>query len=285
MKKNVTLFVLLSLFGAVLAQPTVPVLQPGPESSGIDTRFLMRNKIRAVEVSTYAGTDVAKTAPASSITYTYDTGGKLIKSEEKQKTDVSRVNEFTYTENGTLAWKQTTDYVVKRNFRTGYRFNGNQTVFQVKSYEMLSNNQKLLLDTRQYVYTQDSLLSEIRWVENNRVTRSQLFSYDKEGRITAETHVDAAGKQVKKVSYVYDTQFRITALRIEDAGSFRDFAYQYDPRGNPVKIEWSENNIVRGTITYTYDERGLPALATRTLNPGTKVSAVSTHVYRYPSFQ
>jgi len=285
MKKYITL----TLFSATMLvlRAQYPLFSlPVPESSGIREPSLKKYRIEQVVVDTYKGSYSEKSKPQSSIIYTYDSNGKLKTSEERQNPATpSKVNQFEYSANGELAKTVTTDMVIKRGYQTGYRFNSNHTVFQAKSYEVLNNNQKLLLGTRQYVYENEDVLSEIRWIENGKVLRSQQFVYDEKNNVKEERFLDGTGTTTQTVSYLYDDQNRPTYVGIREKNQpLKEFTYQYDFRSNPSRIEWKEGGISRGLVTYEYNGNGLPLLVNRIISQGSATPVVSTHVYQYHYF-
>lgn len=236
------------------AQPSFFQTQFQWDEPDFDQEFLLRNKVKSIKVQTYTNPDAPKGTVASGAVYEYDSDGNLIQMVETQYDDTSRIHDFLYSDRGVLRWQKVVDKVWNKTYRSGYRFTRNKTVFQVKSYEMLNNDEKMLLDTRQYVYDDDSLLIEIRCRENDRLMRVHKFTYDEKQRMTKEQFENGAGDTLKQVLYVYGKDDNILRITIEDTQK-HDYIYTYNEAGDPTAVTWKQNNIDKGIVTYAYDNK------------------------------
>ncbi|RMG54269.1 MAG: hypothetical protein D6722_29280 [Bacteroidetes bacterium] len=264
MKNLYTLAVL--LFACYVSLPAqVETEFPMWESPEFSTTFLRRHRIKAVRVTTEHERP-GKKVHQSQAHYAYNERAQLAEHIEWQGPDTSFIHRYHYNERGVLVWKQTTDKVWKKNYRSGYRFTSNQTIFQVKSYELLRNDERMLLDTRQYIYDTDSQLVAIRSMEQNRVVRVQRYTYTPEGQIAQEILENASGDTIRSVSYRYDAQGRIVYTQT-DAARRQTFHYAYADNGQPLRIEWLEDDQPRGVAHYTYNEEGFLVQLDRELVP------------------
>lgn len=266
MKKFYTLALCLLCCSAFLpAQVTFESPLHQWENPEFSETLLRRHQITSIRVTTQQ-TRPGEAARQSQTIYTYNEHGKIDRHIELQGQDTSCIHQYHYNERGTLVWKQTVDKVWNKNYRAGYRFTGNNTVFQVKSYEMLRNDERMLLDTRQYIYDADSQLVAIRSLEQNRVVRVQRFTYTESGQVAREMLENASGDTIRSVTYQYDTQGRITYV-LTEAARRQAFHYAYTETGRPLRIEWIEEDQPRGVAHYTYDERGFLTQLDRELVP------------------
>ncbi len=208
--------------------------------------------------------------------------GKVEKTVQLLRQDTLSVHTYHYNNNGVLGWKQTKDKKWDRSFREGYRFNAAQHVYQVKAYEMLRNDQRMLIDTRQYVYDHDSLLITIKSLENNRVVALHHFSYNEKNQVTKEAFQDEEGNILQSVEYTYDSEARISKVRM-DKGVISEYRYDYNLKGQPMQIEWLEDGKTRGLVMYQYKSNGLVARMDRIQNPDSPSEDHFVKVYNYTS--
>ncbi|MEO0472358.1 MAG: hypothetical protein AAF206_22230 [Bacteroidota bacterium] len=290
MKQLFTLLILLvavSLAG--MAQTTGFFRNTSWESLQFDRRFLLTNQIKAVHVTSlqFHG----KELPKSEALLQFDASGNLKHHIELVQNDTSKVQDFFYTSKGTLGWTHTRDKVWNKKYKSGYRFNRNQSIFQVKSYEMLRNDEVMLLDTRQYVYNTDSLLTDIRFLESGKVVKTQKYDYDKVGRVTAERFLNREKEEYKSIEYVYNESGQLEKITTRE-GNQRAHVYEYNQSGNPVKVEWLEGQKdaedekleLIATVSYEYDTKGRLVEMARIDKPMTKAARVSRKQFQYESF-
>jgi hypothetical protein len=258
-------FFLLCCIFALPAQMALEAPSAQWESPEFRAPFLRRHKIKSIQIQTEQTRPGAGVRQSQTL-YAYNDRAQIATQIDLQGQDTSFIHRYHYNDRGTLVWKQTIDKVWDKNYRSGYRFTGNQTVFQVKSYELLRNDERMLLDTRQYIYDADSLLVAIRSLEQNRVVRVERFRYTEAGQIAQEVQENAAGDTLRSVSYRYDAQGRITYTLTETTRR-EAFHYAYAESGQPLRIEWLEDDQPRGVANYTYDDRGFLIQLDRELVP------------------
>jgi hypothetical protein len=252
--------------------------------------FLLKHQIKSIEVRTYRNGGEARNEVFKGATYEYDDAGRLIQMIETQYDDTSKIHDFLYTDRGVLKWLDVTDKTWNKSYRSGYRFTGNKSVFQVKSYQMLRNDQRMLLDTRQYVYGTDSLLKAIISKEGLNTIRRHEYEYDAQRRVVLERFlVGKDGKVAKQVSYTYDEADNITRILVEEEGKngqeAHEYRYQYNASAKPVLVEWLKNTEKRGEVAYAYDEAGKLLRMERKVQTGEKQAAQLVQVYEYETFR
>jgi hypothetical protein len=246
--------------------------------------YIRQHNIRKIEVQTYDQAEPEEAHLQAISVYEYSDKFNLTQLIETQAEDTSRICKFRYTENGTLTWKYISDKSDQKTYKSGYRFNRNQTVFQVKSYEMLPQDQVMLLDTRQYVYDDEGRLSAIRCLENDRLLRVHRFGYDSQGRVIQERFETREGDLARQVDYVYDDTGRpqrITTLHAA-TNEQQAYVYAYDEKGLQTRIEWWTNDQIKGSVDYAYDESGKLTHMNRVMQPSSgDEPQASLQVYRY----
>ncbi|MEL6588601.1 MAG: hypothetical protein AAFQ68_00890 [Bacteroidota bacterium] len=256
----------------------------GWESPSFDKFFVLKNRIQAIEVQSFEqGPHTPSTSQAT--LYEYDAKGNLVHIVETQQTDTARIQNFTYTQNGTLTSKVVTDKVWDRNYKSWYRFNRMRKVYQVKSYELLRNNETMLLDTKQYVYNEDSLLTAIRFLENNHLLRTQEYEYDLKGRVIAETFVNRSNIVERKILYTYNNDNQLTRVKtVNGENDHSEYIYVYNSSGDPIEVQWRENGLLIGTVTYDYNDKGLLTRMERSINEADNKESTFVRVFDYKMF-
>ncbi|MEM7656271.1 MAG: hypothetical protein AAF399_09105 [Bacteroidota bacterium] len=251
--------------------------------------FLLQHQIKSIEVKTYHNGGETRDEVAKGATYEYDEKGRMVQMVETQYDDTSKIHDFLYSDRGVLKWLDVTDKTWNKTYRSGYRFTGNQNVFQVKSYELLRNDERMLLDTRQYVYSKDSLLKAIIFKEGLNTVRRHEYDHDPERRVVQERFL--VGKEnmwAKTVSYEYDDSGNITRILVEEQGKegkeSHEYRYQYNPQDKPVLVEWLDNAQPKGKVAYTYDEAGKLLRMKREVQTLGKDAAQLVQVFEYESF-
>lgn len=273
----------LLICGSAYAQVPSPNAT-GWESPNFDKFFVMKNRIQSIEVQSYEEIQKIK-QPLQATLYEYDPKGNLVHVVETQQKDTSRIQNFTYTQNGTLTSKVVTDKVWDRNYKSWYRFNRMRKVYQVKSYELLRNNETMLLDTKQYVYNEDSLLTAVRFLENNRLLRTQEYEYDDKGRVISEAFINRSNIQERKILYTYNNDNQLTRVKtVTGETNVSEYIYVYNELGNPVEVQWRENGLLIGTVTYDYNEKGLLTRMERSVNEADSPESVFVRVFDYKTF-
>ncbi|MCB0843602.1 MAG: hypothetical protein KDE26_10150, partial [Bacteroidetes bacterium] len=212
--------------------------------------------------------------------------GKLVQVVEVKSKDTSRVHEYLYTERGVLGWKVMRDKTWNKEYKQGYRFNPNKTVFQEKSYEMLHNDEVMLLNTKQYIYDDDSVLVAIKWMENNRLVKTHKYEYDENHNLLAEIFENGSGELIKKVDYNYNAMGLIARVTTEKPDyPLEEFVYNYDVNGKTSQVLWRTGGELKGKVSYSYDQNGVLAKLDREMYQNTRNQPSHVcQVYQYEKF-
>lgn len=287
------IFALLVIGGVTSSFSQISSLQP-PSSwfaPKFDKSFISRNGIKTIHIRSYSSSQAPVDRYLSGCTYEYDVKGNLVQLVEIQAKDTSRVHDFIYTENGKLGWKKLTDKVWDKEYKSGIRLNKSKEVYQVKSYEMLENDEVMLLETRQYIYNSDSMLIGIKFLENNQLIKTHKYEYNKDGRVAKEIFENRSGSEIKSVSYKYNERGQTTYMAIstgkeEDAVPIKqEYMYAYDKNGQQSEVKWLKNEVLQGTVNYIYDDNGMLTQMHRVMNPESSGSANFFQMVRYEKYE
>lgn len=122
-----------------------------------------------------------------------------------------------------------------------YRFFYNSKGQRIKSTATIHNT---VVITQLYFYDKEGRLIELRRTQGKDVT-SYLFRYNAQGLLCALTHLDNK-VQFEKMQFTYNTEMRIDTMkesRTRGVDSVTDYlVYQYDKSGNVTGSEWYERN-------------------------------------------
>lgn len=259
MKRFYLLTLLLPLLHVAQAQKPfnleVDRLQNAPEFS---TMYLMMNGIKSVQINTIKELKPGVNILESSLVREFSASGKLQREVElKAETDTSRISSFFYNDNGFLGWKQETDVRWGKVYRTGYRFLSEDQVYQERDYEMLANEQVMLLETKQYVYNEEGKVLSISFKQGSKTIKKHDFTYNEQGKIESETSTTGTGDLIQSVSYEYYDNAAISkVVLLNDEGISSIYTFVYDDAGLPTKIDWNRDEEATGTIVYEYDAQG-----------------------------
>ncbi len=198
--------------------------------------------------------------------FEFDSLGHLVRQVEIEGRDTSKVTDYHYTQKGALSSKVLIDKVWDKRYKSGYRFNSDKTVFQEKSYELVSENASMLLDTKHYRYDRDGRPQVVLSYANNQVNNTHHYEYDEAGRLTAEVFRNDAGEVTEAIEYAYDEAGRLKRVsRSEDTrGSCHcteEFVYTYNKQNKIEQITWLIDQESKGVTTYSYKEDGVTLLA------------------------
>lgn len=287
----VLLWVISAFSQSIAPQPSLP----GWDKMPFSEKELILGQVKAVHVKSYLPNQVKKGAFFQGTSYSFSSAGKLTQQVELDYQDTSRVDKFIYTERGVLGWQKTTDKIWNKIYRSGFRFSRNQKVFQVKSYEMLRNDERMLLDTRQYIYGEDSLLSTIKILENRKVVKQHHFQYDPMRRMQLETTLNTSGDTIQQVAYGYDEAGRVIETRILKEGQVRIYQYEYAPNGKPERIEWREPalvadtdgrraSVLKGYVSYVYNPEGMLSRMDRIAEPNSDQASHLVKIFEYERY-
>lgn len=259
------------------------MVQNGPQILWDDPQFdslrIKRLNIKQIDIKGYSLPLTRSNENSEQEIMLFDRG-RLTKVIEMVHQDTQLTHTFHYNSNGVLGWKHTADKKWNRTYKEGYRFNRTRHVYQVNAYEVLRNEERMLLDTRQYVYDNDSLLREVKMLENKRVVSIHKFNYDSKFRVKEEIFEDDQSRVRQRVSYKYDAESRVSEVTL-DKGIVSIYRYEYNSKGQPFQIEWLEDGKTKGLVIYQYKNTGMVAQMDRILNPDTKLENHFVKVYNY----
>ena len=282
MRHFFTLFILITLGHLSFSQTAPFTTAFNSDEPDFDRFFLRRNQIKAIHVKSYLNQEKPAGAPTKGIYYEFDSTGNLIQMVEIQKEDTSQILDYDYNNHGLIRWIFKENKINKKTYKSGYRFNENKTIFQVKSYEMLSNDALMLLESKQYVYDADSNLVAILCLQNDQLIQKHTFERDEKGRVISESFTKPDGEVRKKVSYTYNSKDQFTSITTVINGQTREYQYVYNDLGKPLQIRWLENEAQRGLVDYSYNDKGFLTRMNRiTSEPGTDKSRFYLQVYEY----
>lgn len=259
MKRLYLLTLLLPLLHVAQAQKPFVLefdhFQKAPEFSSM---YLMVNGIKSIQVNTIRELKPGVNILESSLVQEFGPAGKLQREVELEaEADTSRIASFFYNDNGFLGWKQETDVRWGKVYRTGYRFLGADQVYQERDYEMLANEQVMLLETKQYVYNEQGKVLSISFKQGSKTIKKHDYTYNEQGQVESETSRTGTGDLIQSVSYEYYENASISKVVLKnDDGVTSTYTFVYDEAGLPTKIDWNKDEDVNGTIVYEYDNSG-----------------------------
>lgn len=257
MKRFYLLSLLLPLLYSSQAQSFQIKVDDLGKAPAFSETFLMMNGIRTVRITTSTELKPGKLEDGPSLVREYNPSGLLVQEVElKSDTDTSRISAFFYNDNNILGWKQETDLTWGKVFRTGYRFLGEDQPYQERDYEMLANEQVMLLETKQYTYTESGQLASIIYKQGNQVIKTHQYSYSDLGQVLSEITTNKAGETVSIVNYTYYENGSINKVTVVDGEESRTYSFLYDDNGLPTKIDWEMGEADSGSIAYEYDQSG-----------------------------
>ena len=283
MRHFFTLFILLTL-GHISFSQTAPFTAAfSNDEPEFDQFFLQRNHIKAIHVKSYVNKDQPVGAHISGTYFEFDSTGNLVQQVDIQREDTSQILDYDYNDRGLIRWKFTENKLNRKTYKSGYRFNENKKIFQVKSYEMLSNDALMLIESRQYVYDVDSNLVAILCMQNDQLVQKHVFERDEKGRVIKETFSKPDGEVRKEVSYTYNSKNQLISIITTIANQqAQEYQYVYNNEGKPLQVRWLENEEQRGIVDYTYNEKGFLTRMNRiTSEPGSEKSLTYLQVYEY----
>lgn len=141
-----------------------------------------------------------------------------------------------------------------------YMFNQRGDVYEVSTY----NASGRLVPETIYRYDENGKMVEKQLYYQGALEKRVFFRYDAEGNNIEVRELDARGKLLRKLNYLYDAEGRIAKM-IADVRIYNErceYPFVYDSRGN--LIEWTEYNTpfddesYSGFIShnYAYDLNG-----------------------------
>lgn len=282
MRNLFTLLICLALSSACYSQSfPFKITESSWYPKDFDGSFVRRNNIKAINVKSFSSLNTQKGEHDAARTFNFDKDGQMIQFVELGvKADTSEIREFDYNDRGVLRWELTKDKVYNKSYKSGYRFDGNKNIFQVKAYEMINKDDAMLIESRQYIYNADSQLVAIKFMQNGQVKQTDTFTYDELGRTTSESQEDGNGSLRKKVSYTYDDMDLLVQVKTETDKTV-EYNYVYNVAGNPIEAEWRENGTQRGVMSYIYDDKGMLVQMSRQLHEVSGVQQTSSQVFEY----
>jgi len=246
-----------------------------------DGSFVRVNNIKAISVKSFSSLNPLKGTHEADRKFLFDQEGQMVQFVELGvKADTSEIREFDYNDRGVLRWELTEDKVYNKSYKSGYRFDGNKNIFQVKAYQMINEEDVMLIESRQYIYNADSQLVAIKFIKNNQVMQTQRFTYDELGRTTSESEEDGTGQLTQKVSYVYNDMDLLVQVKTE-TDKVVEYNYVYNVAGNPIEAEWREDGVQMGVMAYVYDEKGMLIQMSRQIHQASGAENISSQVIEY----
>lgn len=239
-------------------------------------------KVKTVSAREYQVLPAGSKKEAGNAEYfEFNESGHLKRIIEIERNDTAEVRDFHYADG--LLTKELIDYKAwDRRYRASYRFTGNRDLYQVKSFELLSGESTMLLDTWQYKYNAQGQ-REMAWcMAGNTVDKSLFFSYDNAGRLKQETLKTGDNELMWVISYSYNAAgllIRVNKRDYQQGNRSHDFIYSYNSAGELSEIQWIEDGIGRGNVSYSYDEKGVLSSITRNVSNSPRTVKVFEYVY------
>lgn len=282
MKPFAVLFFCIYCLSIVHAQS--PTYLPGLnwEDPKFKPRKVAQAGISSIKIDQFEGKG-SRSRLTQSAHFEFDSAGLILQQVASVPGDTLSIQQYSYNENGVLNTKTIQDYQWHKTYKEGYRFTSLKEPYQIRSYELLQNKQRLLLNTRQYIYNTDSTLQIIRILENGQVIQLHRFEYDEYKRIVAESFEDPDGTIIKRVGYSYDEEDRISYV-VAKGTVQTEFFYSFDKRGLPTEILWKENDRIKGMVKYAYNLDGTVAKMERVMSPTSGQPQYTTKVLNYETF-
>ncbi len=281
----------LSLFLLALSSTFAQVVPFEPQVDWYDPTYTAKqvkeNRIKTIRISSYEVKPQQRgNSFQSGVFYRYNSDGQLLHTVKTVKSvhDTAEVQAYEYSQRGVLCWQETIDRRWQRTYRSGYRFNGHGKPYQVKSYEILQNQERMLLKSRQYIYDDDSTLQAIRLLENHQIVRVHEFAYlsDQPALVGREVIKDGDDNVVKQVTYAYNEHSLIAHVVMTEAyGDRSEYRYHYNEQNQPTRIEWWQGEKLIGLVLYEYSQQGLVTHLNQTLYPNTPQQHSRYKVFEY----
>lgn len=200
--------------------------------------------------------------------YEFNRKGQLTRRIEMEGQDTALVRTYTYTELGSLQWENIDDRSWNKVYRSGYRFNHQQQIYQKKDYEMVNADDAMVLGTENYVYDRNNRLRTVRYLEQGRLISHRSYDYDSQGRLSGLITHDEEGNPVETVLYDYAPSGKVSRISHQgEHGLLQTYEYTYDRQERLVKVSWLEDNQLQGETFYTYDPEGLPETMETRMTP------------------
>jgi YD repeat-containing protein len=241
----------------VFGQMLEPIQEGFLERLRFQPEFIASNNIRSVRTQAYKSYLSGRKAPVGLMeSYEFDDNGNLLNFRRINASDTAEVQEFFYTEKGSLFHRIRVDKRQNKRYKSFFRYGSDHALFQEKAYEIMNKDELMLLGIRQYAYQADGKVAAIHWMKNDKPSRTQRFTYNKEGQVILELHFSAEGDTIKRVRYDYDVENRITRVHSEN-GQDEDYIYEYDEKGNLLSLKWLLDGRPSGDALFLYDDRSV----------------------------
>ncbi len=189
--------------------------------------------------------------------YIFDAKGNITKLIEMEGQDTTRITTYAYTESGLKKEELIEDRSWNKTYKSRYRFTRNKNIYQIKSYEMINEQDAMLLNTHNYIYEGDRLVS-IRYFAQNELIGHKDYDYDSQGRLLAAFEYGLNERIEHSVFYTYDNRGRRISIVNEDNtnNGKEAFQYVYDLEGKLIEANWNKNDQLKGRAIYIYDPNG-----------------------------
>lgn len=161
-----------------------------------------------------------------SINYFYDEKDNVKTAEYKdEEGELTLKEEFEYTENKTLLFRKTTDFVEGKS----------------KSFKFIYNDNKKLAEMHEFD-TDGNLVTITKYVQDDKDNDVSIVQYNNKNEITqrVSSTYDESGKKLKRIARGFFT-------RISD--------YEYDDHGNLLnETTTDENGVIINRNSFEFDE-------------------------------
>lgn len=245
-----------------------------------------KNGIKAVHLKTI-GNSPARGSGSYSLqsgrSFFYDFNGRLLKMIETDAGDTSMVNTYGYTQQGKLFIKETKDKIWNKRYKTGYRFNRDESIFQIKFYEMINDQNTMLLDTRHFVYQPEENKQEVRYLEENRIIKRLIRSIDNDA-VLEKMFEEESGDVIQERNITLNAEGMWEKISIRNGQDLEEYVYSYDENNRLSEISLFENGKIREKAVYLYNSNGLLSKMYRDIISSSSQHELATD-YEYEFFE
>ena len=253
----ICLFFSTYLFGQHSIDPSEPI--DYWEDGLFKQETFFKNRIKAIHIKTIGNTPTrggGSHSLQSGKSFFYDSKGRLLKMIETDAGDTSMINTYAYTQHGKLCFKETKDKIWKKRYKTGYRFNRDASIFQIKYYEMINDQNTMLLDTRHFVYQPEENRQEIRYLEENRIIKRLIRSINNDA-VVEKMMEEESGDLIQERNIMLNEDGNWKKISIQKGQHLEEYLYSYDENNRLSEISLFENGKLREKAVYLYSPNGL----------------------------
>lgn len=250
MMKTFTLLLLAcTLHPLVWAQSADPDFLAG--DLPLDARFIAQNRVKSVRI--VQESPGQRSAPTQ-IRLDYNPNGQMVQRLKLREADTALFQTFRYSKDGLLAWEITVDNDWNRVTKSDYRFNGDSTLFQIKSYEML-RTEVMLVGSQQFIYQGSTQPAVVRYYDGVSLLKTVKYAYDEAGRKVREQVFSPDGKLTESIAFIYDEAHRLTRV-VRTAQRVSETVIAYNAAGRIERVESWESGKLQEWVDYEYNGEG-----------------------------